>query len=250
MALMPMTVSTSARDRDAAIDTARLSDTLCTLRSVPYKDPVAQAQAQRQWHLLHKERTKVQRKQRQEWVRKQKEKPCLDCGTQYPYYVMQFDHREGTNKSFKIARSKLGFKKLEAEIAKCDVVCANCHAERTWQCFQSGCLESLVGSTNKPLTRKERRKAYVKAHRQRRQEWVRKQKEKPCLDCGTQYPYYVMQFDHRDGDRKLLVLSNGRSWVGAEKLKIEILKCDVVCANCHAGRTWQRITVLGGPGRD
>jgi hypothetical protein len=70
-----------------------------------------------------------------EWYRAQKSRPCHDCGIQYPYYIMQFDHVRG-QKMFnlsKCASSPHSKKKVEAEIAKCEVVCANCHASRTWQ---------------------------------------------------------------------------------------------------------------------
>lgn len=60
----------------------------------------------------------------------------MDCGIGYPFYVMQFDHRPGENKCFSLggaANRNLPRAVLEAEIAKCDVVCGNCHAERTYQ---------------------------------------------------------------------------------------------------------------------
>lgn len=63
-----------------------------------------------------------------------KAKPCADCGVQYPAHVMQFDHVRGT-KHFGIANAvNVGPSRarLLAEIEKCEVVCANCHAERTW----------------------------------------------------------------------------------------------------------------------
>ena len=70
-------------------------------------------------------------------LRAAKEKPCADCGRSFPYYVMEFDHREGETKCFNIADvmgpCRVGKKRLLAEIAKCDVVCANCHRERTYQ---------------------------------------------------------------------------------------------------------------------
>ena len=61
------------------------------------------------------------------------ETPCADCGVSYPPYVMQFDHL-GEDKDRDIAtltRSPVSLARLMAEIAKCEVVCANCHAERT-----------------------------------------------------------------------------------------------------------------------
>jgi hypothetical protein len=48
---------------------------------------------------------------------------------------MQFDHVNPEDKLFTIG--KVGYKysiiALKLEIQKCDVVCANCHAERTYQ---------------------------------------------------------------------------------------------------------------------
>lgn len=58
--------------------------------------------------------------------------PCKDCNKQYPYYVMHFDHLR--DKKFNIgSRTSTGIKKLISEIEKCEIVCANCHAERTHQ---------------------------------------------------------------------------------------------------------------------
>ncbi len=59
--------------------------------------------------------------------------PCKDCGQKYPYYVMDFDHRNGEEKKFCIAECRFGIKTLLKEIEKCDVVCSNCHRERTHQ---------------------------------------------------------------------------------------------------------------------
>lgn len=65
-----------------------------------------------------------------EFVKKAKNYPCADCGIAYPYYVMDFDHLE--DKSFGIGRGRQkGMQQVLKEIAKCDVVCANCHRERT-----------------------------------------------------------------------------------------------------------------------
>jgi hypothetical protein len=67
--------------------------------------------------------------------------PCADCGITYPYWVMQLDHvPERGAKSFTVSltytsgrerRVLCTREQLFEEIAKCDVVCANCHAERT-----------------------------------------------------------------------------------------------------------------------
>lgn len=67
-------------------------------------------------------------------VRADKDKPCADCGNKYPYWVMDHDHRPGEVKLFDLnAACKTGVPvaRIVAELAKCDVVCANCHRERT-----------------------------------------------------------------------------------------------------------------------
>ena len=61
----------------------------------------------------------------------------------------------------------------------------------------------------------------------------------PCAECGRQYPYYVMDFDHL-GDKqylisKLVVVNN------FSVLQRELKKCEVVCANCHRERTFRRL---------
>jgi len=58
--------------------------------------------------------------------------PCADCGGHYRYYQKEFDHPPGT-KVYNLGTHgrKLTEIMLRIEMAKCDVVCKNCHAERT-----------------------------------------------------------------------------------------------------------------------
>jgi hypothetical protein len=86
----------------------------------------------------NKERYFAQAKKRDEQLDRliveRKSKPCGDCGVQYPPYVMDFDHLEGEAKKFNIShmrRRRMAFEKIEAEMDKCEVVCSNCHRERT-----------------------------------------------------------------------------------------------------------------------
>lgn len=68
-------------------------------------------------------------------IRRAKAKPCADCRQSYPYYIMDFDHIRGQKVAALslVARWKNSLPLLYAEIAKCDVVCANCHREREQQ---------------------------------------------------------------------------------------------------------------------
>lgn len=86
---------------------------------------------------------------------------------------------------------------------------------------------------------KEHKYVYQKAYYQRHRDRVNALKARPCTDCGVQYPPHVMQFDHVRGEKKFTISMNlRRKW---EDTAAEIEKCDVVCANCHAERTWQRL---------
>ena len=95
---------------------------------------------QRRWNKEHAKQIKINAAKKiiecREFIRQAKSKPCADCGKVYPPYVMDFDHVRGR----KIAHIGSGrFQSaphaLRREIAKCDVVCSNCHRFRT---FASG----------------------------------------------------------------------------------------------------------------
>lgn len=64
--------------------------------------------------------------------------------------------------------------------------------------------------------------------------------QSPCKDCGERYPYYVMQFDHVRGEKKFNLYKAGHDVTALSTIQEEIEKCDVVCANCHAERTYRR----------
>lgn len=66
-----------------------------------------------------------------------------------------------------------------------------------------------------------------------------KAKQRPCADCGVEYPPYVMDFDHVRGE-KLAAVSRVATTKNRATIEAEIAKCDVVCSNCHRIRTWNR----------
>lgn len=61
------------------------------------------------------------------------EHPCIDCGNDNPI-VLDFDHRDDVDKVKNVSElSTQGWsvERIQSEIDKCDVRCANCHRERT-----------------------------------------------------------------------------------------------------------------------
>lgn len=62
-------------------------------------------------------------------------------------------------------------------------------------------------------------------------------KARPCKDCGLRFHPDAMEFDHCRG-RKSFSLSNPPA--NLRRVAAEIVKCDLVCSNCHRVRTAAR----------
>ena len=78
----------------------------------------------------------------------------------------------------------------------------------------------------------------VVGFRAKRQAQVDTAKAGPCVDCGGEFNPVAMDFDHVRGEKRWTIAMGvrlGRPW---GEIKIEITKCDLVCANCHRVRTW------------
>lgn len=64
--------------------------------------------------------------------------------------------------------------------------------------------------------------------------WLKQYKvEKGCKYCPEKLPPRCLHFHHRDPKTKEFNISQSVK-VSWGKLKREVEKCDVVCANCHA----------------
>lgn len=58
--------------------------------------------------------------------------PCNDCQNYFPAPCMDFDHRPEEVKLYNVASmTTYRWELIEAEISKCDLICANCHRLRT-----------------------------------------------------------------------------------------------------------------------
>ena len=106
-------------------------------------------------------------------------------------------------------------------------------------------IQALKRSKNEHYKRnKEKYIAQARAKQEQLKHFLQGVKSYPCTDCDKSYPSYVMDFDHRPEEAKLKevgrLVQNG-SWT---KLIEEIMKCDLVCSNCHRERTYQRSIAL------
>lgn len=102
-----------------------------------------QAEASRRSYQKRKEAVK---KRAIEWNNRQrlilrdillarKAQGCQDCKGYFHPEAMEFDHVRGVkrdNISTLVSSGKVSVETLEAELAKCELVCANCHRVRSY----------------------------------------------------------------------------------------------------------------------
>jgi hypothetical protein len=82
-------------------------------------------------------------------------------------------------------------------------------------------------------------KEYSKAARVRIRAFITTYlKTNPCVDCGETDPI-ILEFDHLK-DKDFNISDAARKGVSMKKLKDEIDKCEVRCANCHRRKTYER----------
>lgn len=89
-------------------------------------------------------------------------------------------------------------------------------------------------------SRKDTYREQSRLRRQNRRKFIAEIKNRPCLDCGLRFPYYVMDLDHVRGEKKVNVSALVDDCTTIKKLMEEVDKCDIVCANCHRIRTYKR----------
>jgi hypothetical protein len=123
-------------------------------------------------------------------------------------------------------------RRLLAEAAKCDVVCANCHRVRTRDQHRVR-RAGVAPGTSRYLNRK---RAYWRVQAQ----LLNALRDVPCSDCGNRYPPCAMDFDHRHPSEKCGVVTRMIGRAGTKRILAEVAKCDIVCANCHRIRTYDR----------
>lgn len=172
---------------------------------------------------------------------------CIRCGENDPV-CLHFHHRNRADKKSNIASYVFAASSLEkfiAELHKCDVLCANCHAIEHWQESdkisdleeQRAMLQNKLHDGTDLGWLKRRR---IRNHLRQLETtlWFFRYKYTlQCQLCGLGHPGCI-QFHHRDKDEKKTEVSNLRQ-TSIKQLLCEMNKCDVLCANCHAKLHWE-----------
>jgi len=103
-----------------------------------YRDPAANIekirQSRREWYYHNKDRQRLAKNRRdvelKKWLRNQKTK-CERCPETH-VAALQFHHVDPSQKEITLARAIANgwsIARMESEVAKCEVLCANCHAK-------------------------------------------------------------------------------------------------------------------------
>ncbi len=181
---------------------------------------------------LELQRVRVRQAGMVELLRDLRRVPCTDCGRQLKPHQMDFDHRDPSTKSFNVMTGRamlMSTQRVLAEVAKCDIVCVNCHRLRT-------------RDTERRRPRRDASKAPSQVLRLRKwREQVRLLdglRDVPCADCSGRFEACSMDFDHRDPADKLYTVTRMVGRQSTATILGEVAKCDIVCANCHRLRTW------------
>jgi hypothetical protein len=203
------------------------------------------------WYQRNKERIQEKRKQKRyaimAWYRQYKVTlKCIRCGENEPS-CLHFHHRTRAEKKMSIATyvaQVSSIDKLLQEIEKCDILCANCHLIEHWQdMYETHLLEHTklkqqLADTRGWFERKKIRRSLAQLEAKL---WLSEYKRTlTCHSCGQNHPARL-HFHHLDGNDKTGEIGNLVVYSSIDRLKREIEKCVVLCANCHAEHHWKEI---------
>lgn len=180
---------------------------------------------------LHYDQTRVALAKRKREARNltevRRSSGCVDCG-EPDISVLEFDHvghkTEAVSEMIWVGAS---VKRIARELDSCEVVCVNCHRRRTYlrsgNCWRN---DPECFDRDRSLARGERRNLiYIRDLLA----------QSACCDCEEE-DLVLLEFDHRS-DKAGLVTVMARRGCSLEKLRAEIEKCDIRCANCHRRKT-------------
>lgn len=135
--------------------------------------------------------------------------------------------------------------------------CGRCGKTKATSCFQrrGKSFQSWCRDCRREYDASYHRRTRVVRLEQKREwyarlnDWYRGLKENlPCADCGGRFHHAAMEWDHLPGAEKLADVSALLGRRNRTVILAEIAKCELVCANCHAVRTFTRRRGVAQPG--
>ena len=140
---------------------------------------------------------------------------CVDCGYAASVAALEFHHRDPSTKLFEVGQfSARALSRLQDEVSKCDLLCANCHRQRHAATERADAADPVV------------------IHRRMRKLKAIMYMGSICYGCGRGGAPSLFEFHHWNAAEKDFGVSDGipRKW---EKTVAELAKCVMLCANCH-----------------
>jgi hypothetical protein len=139
---------------------------------------------------------------------------CVDCGYSTCLDALEFHHRDMSTKEFGLGTFNGTWARVVAEAEKCDLVCSNCHSIRHgW--------DKIPPSSRQVEIRRESKMRAIAMF------------GGACEACGGTFPASVFQFHHWDAARKEFGFSGSGVYRRWEAVFAELIKCVMLCANCH-----------------
>lgn len=148
------------------------------------------------------------------------------CGEMEPL-CLDFHHRDPAQKVMSIGRHLTHFasiNELKAEIAKCDIICGNCHKKHH---------AALPQRPFASLTPKSRANYFQRLKRE--EKWAHKianAKRKGCTLC-PENDEVCLEFHHVDPAEKSFKIGDYKVMPLKLDIWLEIMKTVVLCVNCH-----------------
>lgn len=193
------------------------------------------------WHYRNRdwntERSLQRRRRLRLWVNEQKqERGCRECSEDDPE-CLDLHHQKTEEKAMTISTMitwGYGKERLQSEIEKCDVLCANCHRIEHYEISDGTEWVNLPSPTFEQATNSTADTGRPEDLRDRQQVWINEYKRnRRCRDCDVANPACLDL--HHTGDKPKRrsvsqLVADSCSW---NELLREIQKCTVLCANCH-----------------
>jgi hypothetical protein len=179
---------------------------------------------------LHRQQTRAARDKRRAIARAYvteilSDGTCRDCGLADPA-VLEFDHvGPKTMEVGRLVREAYRLERVVAEIARCELVCANCHRRRTRRRARAWRTDPDWSAEADPRPLRRRNLLFIANYLG----------SSPCVDCG-EADVAVLDFDHV-GVKRFGVVQLAYREASIASLEREIAECEVRCANCHRRRT-------------
>jgi len=99
---------------------------------------------------------------------------CEVCGYSKCLGALEFHHRNPNQKDFRVSNRKFSWKRVWRELAKCSLLCANCHREE-----------------HEKLKNKEHEKLWKEVRKDIPERKPEGKTTKPCEQCGETFESYV-----------------------------------------------------------